>query len=106
MFNHAFVARKTAEGATYFGLPAFSNALQRCRRHLYPTTIAESGVCIEGEMAFSSGVIAALEKGCIGEALLHDDDGDFYLGEVCKSTSTLYILTIYQFSRTRRGSRE
>ncbi|CAM9995268.1 unnamed protein product [Ascophyllum nodosum] len=33
----------TTEGATYIGMPSFSPALQRCRRHLYPITIAESG---------------------------------------------------------------
>ena len=74
--------RKATEGATYIGLPSFSPALQRCRRHLYPITIAESGASIEGEMAYSAGVVAALEKGCFGQALLRCEDGSLATKEV------------------------
>ena len=42
-----------------------------------------TGVSIEGEMIFSSGVEAALEKDCIGEALILDN-GDIYLCEVSR----------------------
>ena len=70
--------KQMSEGATYFGLSSFSPALQRCRSHLYPTTIAESGASIEGEMAFSAGVIAALEKGSTAYVKRFDETGHMY----------------------------
>ena len=66
--------RKTTKGAMYIGLPSLSLALQRCRRHLYPITIAETGASIEVEITYSSGVVATLEKGCFGHALLRCED--------------------------------
>ena len=70
--------KQKSEGATYFGLSSFLPALQRCRSHLYPTTIAESGASIEGEMAFSAGGIAALEKASIAYVKRFDETGHMY----------------------------
>ena len=82
MMQYVPSRKQMSEGATYSGLSSSSPALQRCRSHLYPTTIAESGALIEDEMAFTAGVIAALEKGSLAYVKRFDETGEMYPDEV------------------------
>ena len=92
-----------SEGASYFGLPNFSNAYQRSRRNLMPTTLAESGICSEGEMLLTASVISAVEKGCMTRMLLRRQSGEWGYSKVRASCPCDHRLSPFARAHGRYG---
>lgn len=74
--SDALVSSQHPEGASYWQIQTLDRRLQRLKRFLFPTTMAEPGVSYDGAMAFSAGVLGELEKGCYAKMLAPAVDGE------------------------------
>ena len=54
-------------GASYFGWPWRTQAVQRLKRQTHVGTIASPGACGQGEVGLQCEIVGLLQKGCVGE---------------------------------------
>ncbi|CAN0092719.1 unnamed protein product, partial [Ectocarpus fasciculatus] len=81
-FNCFGMGNKHSVGGSYFGWPWRTQAVQRLKRQTHVGTLASTGACCQGEIGLQCEILGLLQRGCVGECMLTDDDGTTYLQEV------------------------
>ncbi|CAN0322388.1 unnamed protein product, partial [Ectocarpus sp. 13 AM-2016] len=81
-FNCFGMGNKHSVGGGYFGWPWRTQAVQRLKRQTHVGTLASTGACCQGEIGLQCEILGLLQRGCLGECMLTEDDGTTYLQEV------------------------